>query len=293
MCHIIKESMPKKPNLDKTIKKVENLSNTVDIIMRNRLIVAIFLIVDGITFMLNPDTTLPEMARNIILLVLLAAISVFITNLASKTRDAKTIAISLAIIIVSIIFYIYPDIISAYMQLFLALFIIYDGLNNLANYFNLARLSKYTQAISRKYNKLINKKPKKVNQERKEKLKEIDNNINVGLEEQKEKLVSPLKNIVNKSSKFSALYVIANTASIILGIILLVFPGVSMMVWGLIFLYTGLSNLFVAIKTMNLTSKLKQKKFKEILFDAKKDDSKKSNKNKANNKAKNSKQKQQ
>ena len=285
--------MPKKPNLDKTIKKVENLSNTVDIIMRNRLIVAIFLIVDGITFMLNPDTTLPEMARNIILLVLLAAISVFITNLASKTRDAKTIAISLAIIIVSIIFYIYPDIISAYMQLFLALFIIYDGLNNLANYFNLARLSKYTQAISRKYNKLINKKPKKVNQERKEKLKEIDNNINVGLEEQKEKLISPLKNIVNKSSKFSALYVIANTASIILGIILLVFPGVSMMVWGLIFLYTGLSNLFVAIKTMNLTSKLKQKKFKEILFDAKKDDSKKSNKNKANNKAKNSKQKQQ
>lgn len=285
--------MPKKPNLDKTIKKVENLSNTVDIIMRNRLIVAIFLIVDGITFMLNPDTTLPEMARNIILLVLLAAISVFITNLASKTKDAKTIAISLAIIIVSIIFYIYPDIISAYMQLFLALFIIYDGLNNLANYFNLARLSKYTQAISRKYNKLINKKPKKVNQERKEKLKEIDNNINVGLEEQKEKLISPLKNIVNKSSKFSALYVIANTASIILGIILLVFPGVSMMVWGLIFLYTGLSNLFVAIKTMNLTSKLKQKKFKEILFDAKKDDPKKSDKNKANNKTKNSKQKQQ
>ncbi|MBR2766750.1 hypothetical protein IKD67_01550 [Candidatus Saccharibacteria bacterium] len=278
--------MPKKPNLDKTVKKVENLSNTVDVIMRNRLIVAIFLIVDGITFMLNPDTTLPEMARNIILLVLLAAISVFITNLASKTKDAKTIAISLVIIIVSIIFYIYPDIISAYMQLFLALFIIYDGLNNLANYFNLARLSKYTQALSRKYNKLINRKPKNVNKERQEKLKEIDNNINMGLEEQKEKLISPLKNIVNKSSKFSALYIIANAASIILGLILLIFPGVSMMVWGLIFLYTGLSNLFVAIKTMDLTNKLKQKRFKEIIFDAKKDDQKKTTKsNKTNNKS--------
>ena len=275
--------MPKKPNLDKTVKKVENLSNTVDIIMRNRLIVAIFLIVDGITFMLNPDTTLPEMARNIILLVLLAAISVFITNLASKAKDAKTIAISLAIIIVSIIFYIYPDIISAYMQLFLALFIIYDGLNNLANYFNLARLSKYTQALSRKYNKLINRKPKNVNKERQEKLKEIDNNINMGLEEQKEKLISPLKNIVNKSSKFSALYIIANAASIILGLILLIFPGVSMMVWGLIFLYTGLSNLLVAIKTMDLTNKLKQKKFKEIIFDAKKDGQKKTTKSKETN----------
>ena len=278
--------MPKKPNLDKTVKKVENLSNTVDIIMRNRLIVAIFLIVDGITFMLNPDTTLPEMARNIILLVLLAAISVFITNLASKAKDAKTIAISLAIIIVSIIFYIYPDIISAYMQLFLALFIIYDGLTNLANYFNLTRLSRYTQSLSEKITKLINRKPKNVNKERQEKLKEIDNNINAGLEEQKEKLISPLKNIVNKSSKFSALYIIANAASITLGLILLIFPGVSMMVWGLIFLYTGLSNLFVAIKTMDLTNKLKQKRFKEIIFDAKKDDQKKTTKsNKTNNKS--------
>ena len=275
--------MPKKPNLDKTVKKVENLSNTVDIIMRNRLIVAIFLIVDGITFMLNPDTTLPEMARNIILLVLLAAISVFITNLASKAKDAKTIAISLAIIIVSIIFYIYPDIISAYMQLFLALFIIYDGLTNLANYFNLTRLSRYTQSLSEKITKLINKKPKNVSKERQEKLKEIDNNINVGLEEQKEKLISPLKNIVNKSSKFSTLYIIANAASIILGLILLIFPGVSMMVWGLIFLYTGLSNLFVAIKTMDLTNKLKQKRFKEIIFDAKKDDQKKTTKDKQTN----------
>ena len=82
--------MPKKLDFDNTIKKVEGISGKVDIIMRNRLIIAFFLIVDGITFILNPNTTLPEMARNIILLILLAAFSVFITNLAAKTKDTKT-----------------------------------------------------------------------------------------------------------------------------------------------------------------------------------------------------------
>ena len=86
--------MSKKSKFDKIIKKIEKISSKVDIIMRNRLIVAFFLILDGVTFLLNPDTTLSEMARNIIFLILLAAFSVFITNLAAKTKDLKTIALS-------------------------------------------------------------------------------------------------------------------------------------------------------------------------------------------------------
>ena len=46
--------MLKKLNFDNTIKKIENISNDVAVIMRNRLIIAIFLIVDGITFICNP-----------------------------------------------------------------------------------------------------------------------------------------------------------------------------------------------------------------------------------------------
>ena len=266
--------MPKKLDFDSAIKKVENISNKVDIIMRNGLIVAFFLIVDGITFILNPDTTLPEMAKNIILLVLLASVSVLITNLAAKTRDAKTIAISAIIVILSIVFYIYPDFIAAYIQLLLALFIIYNGAMNIINALNSDRLSKYAQVITKKYNKVVNRKAKgEKYKEQKEKFKEIDDNINQGLEEQKNKLISPLVNIVNKTSgKSSVLYIVANSASVILGIILLIFPGVSMMMWGIIFLYAGLPNLFAAIKTMDLFGKIKEKRFKEILFDAEKGD---------------------
>jgi uncharacterized membrane protein HdeD (DUF308 family) len=267
--------MPKKRNYDQTIKKVEGITNKVNVIMRNRLIIAFFLIVDGITFLLNPESSLPEMARNIILIILFAAFTVLVTSLLAKEKDKKTIAISIAILIVGAIFYFYPDIISAYMQLLLALFIIYDGLANIAKVLNLSRMQKYTQTITEKYNKYVNRKLKnKEKEERREKFKTVDDNINVGLEEQKEKMVTPLKNLVNKTSNSPVLYIIANATSVVLGIVLLIFPDVSMMVWGIIFLYTGLSNFIVSVRTMNLSKKIKERKFKEIIFEAEKKEEK-------------------
>ena len=260
--------MARKIDWDNAAKKVEGISNTIDIIMRNRLFIAFFLVVDGITFIMNPEATLPEMAKNIMLLVILAAAGILITNLAAKTRDIKTIVISTIVIILGIIFYFYPDLISAYLQLLLALFIIYDGATNIANALNLNRLLKFNQTIAEKYNKIINRKQtdeKKLAQQ--EKFKDVDDSVNGELEQQKKKLVAPLKSIIGKTSKSSRLYIVANVASVILGIILLVFPGVSMTIWGLIFLYTGLPNLLAAIKSMELVMKIKNRQFKQILSD--------------------------
>lgn len=265
--------MPKKLNFDNAIKKAENIASKVEIIMRNKLIIAFFLIVDGVTFLLNPNSSLPEMARGILQIIIFASASILIANLVTKTKDIKTIAISIIIIIVTIIMHIYPDLIAAYMQLLLALFIIYDGLVNLANALHLDWMSKFTIAIANKYNRTLNRKPKnQKKQAQRAKFKEIDDNINIGLEEQGQKMLNPIRNIVSKSSKSSVLYIITASATIILGIILLIFPDVSMMIWGLVFLYTGLSNLIISIKTMGLTKKIKEKKFKEILFDTDKDD---------------------
>ena len=270
--------MSRKLSFDSAVKKIESITNKVDIIMRNGLVIAFFLIVDGITFILNPDTTLSEMARNIILLMLLAAVSMLVANLAAKVKDKKTIITSLTIIIMGIVFYIYPDLIAAYIQLLLALFIIYNGTMNIVNALSLNdKLSKYVGTIIRKYNKIFKRKVEsEEKKKRKEKFKEIDDSINQGLEEQKEKLISPLRNIVNKASEHSAMYIVANSASIILGIILLIFPDVSMMMWGIIFIYTGLPNLLTAMRTMDLANKIKEKKFREILFDADKDGNKRS-----------------
>jgi len=86
------------------------------------------------------------------------------------------------------------------------------------------------------------------------------------MEEQAAKLINPLKGAVDKASKFSALYIIANIVSIIIGIMLLILPEVSMTVWGILFIYTGIPNLLAAAKSMQLIQKVKEKKFKEILY---------------------------
>lgn len=254
--------MLKNLNFDSTIKKVENISNDFDVIMRNRLIIAIFLIVDGITFVFNANASLTGMTRNIIIFVLLASFSTLIANICSKTKDIKSIIISIVIIVIGIITFIYPDVISAYVQLLFALFIIYDGVINILNTLNLNKLSGYTQAIAEKFDKIVNRK-------------NANKDFNEGMEEQKEKFMNPLKNIVNKTNEFSFLYIITNIVSIILGVLLLMFSNISIIVWGIIFIYTGISDLLVAMRTMNISKKIKEKKFKEIIYDEDKIDEQK------------------
>lgn len=264
--------MAKKIDLNKAAKKVETLSKTIEVIMRNRLIIAFFLIVDGITFLLNPDTTLSGMAKNIMLLIVFASFSIFIGNIATKEKDLKTIVVSAIIMTLGVFFYFFPDLIAAYLQLLLALFIVYDGVSNIARalHFN-NKLSKWGKTITRKLSKTFKRKnSSKTAKVEAKKFKAIDNNIDESLAEQKEKLITPLQNIAKKSSKSLVLYIIINTMSIIFGIILLVYPNASMMIWGMIFLYTGLVNLLTSIKSMHLFKKIKEKRFKEILFDSSK-----------------------
>lgn len=258
--------MAKKVNFDNTVKKMEGLSDKINILMRNKLIIAIFLIVDGITFVLNPNSSLAEMSRAIIILVLLASLSTLLANLSVKPRDIKSIIISLIIIIFGIVLYIYPDLISAYIQIILSLFIIGNGILNIVNSLNLKNESKYTKIIAEKCNKIINKKKenKDLNEEKKEeKFKDVNKNFNEGMEQQKERLIAPLERLVGKTSNLPVLYIVANVATVILGIILLIFPDVSMVIWGIIFLYIGLSDLLVTMKTINISKKIKEKFLKK------------------------------
>jgi len=251
--------MAKKINFDNAAKKMEGISDKINILMRNKLIIAIFLIVDGITFILNPNSSLAEMSRAILILVLLASLSTLLANLAVKPRDIKSIILSLIVLILGIVLYIYPDLISAYIQIILSVFIIGDGVMNIVNSLNLNKASKYTKFIAEKYNKIINKK--KENKE--EKLKDVNKNFNEGMEQQKERLIVPLKRIVGKTSNLPKLYIVTNVATIILGIFLLVFPDVSMVIWGIIFLYIGLSDLLAIMKTMDISNKIKEKILKK------------------------------
>ena len=251
--------MMKKTDFDSTVKKVESLTNKADIIMRNRIIIAIFLIVDGLTFVLNPSASLTGLTRNIIIFVLIASFSTLIANLSAKVKDKKSIIVSIVIIIIGIIMFIYPDFIAAYVQILFALFIIYEGTMNIIKALNLNKLSGYTQAITKKIDKFA-------------KHKDSNSSFDEGFEEQKEKFMNPLKRMVGNTNKTSILYIVINAITVILGFSLLLFSNTSIIVCGIIFIYTGVSDLLFAMKAMNISKKIKEKKYSEILFDENKEE---------------------
>ena len=193
------------------------------------------------------------MARNIIIIVLVTSFSTLTNSICSKTKDIKSIIASAVITVTAIILYIFPDIISAYLLILFALFIIYDGVINILNTLKMNKLKEYTQGIAEKLGNMVNRK-------------NLNKDLYEGVEKQKERFMNPLKNVVGKTNKSSILYIVTNAASIILGILLLMFSSISMIACGIIFIYTGTSDLLIAMRTMNVSKKIKEKKFKEIFY---------------------------
>lgn len=246
--------MKVKMDFNKVRNKIENIANKVDIIMRNRLIIAIFLIVDGINFILKPNSSMHDMARSVALFVFLASGTLLITNITSSKKDKKSIIMSIIIIAMCISFYIFPTVISIYLKLILAFLIIFNGVINILNCLKLDKVSAF---ITEKENTIKNIVHKK----------ELNKDFENGINEQTEKLMNPLDNVINKTSKKTWIYVIVNIISIILGVLLLIKPDVTMVVWGVIFIYTGLSDFIMVAKSMNISKKIKEKDFESILYD--------------------------
>ncbi len=246
--------MAKVIDFDEAKKKVEDMSNKINILMSNRLIIAILLIVDGINFILNPNGSMRDLARGVAFVVLLGSFSLLITNLFSKNKNIKTLVISLLVVILSIISIIFPTAIASYIKFILALIIIFNGILNVLNILKLDKLKLYTFYFEKQLKGFIHDA-------------NISQEFEEGVKEQTDRIVSSVNGVIKKSNKNSYFSLIVNIVSIILGILLFVLPNVTIITFGLIFIYTGILDFAFVFKSKNIAKKIKDKKFKEILFD--------------------------
>ncbi|MBR7174211.1 MAG: hypothetical protein IKD50_07270, partial [Clostridia bacterium] len=69
----------KKIDLEKTVQTIERIS-------QNRLILAIFLVIDGIVFLANPEQPVEEMGRSVAICMALAAGAMIIAKIVAKER---------------------------------------------------------------------------------------------------------------------------------------------------------------------------------------------------------------
>lgn len=233
-------------DLEKTLKMVERIS-------QNRLILALFLVVDGILFLANPEQPVEGMGQSIAICMILAAGAMIVAKIVAKERLVRFIP-ALLLLAAGVLMYFYPDVLSAYFRLLLALVIIINGLLNLFDLLGLGRARETVTALRDKITSLFSrvKTPK-----------DLDN----GIDEQGNRYLRPLQKIVSESKGLKAVYFVTNLLSVSLGVLLLVQPNLSITAFGLIFIYVGISDFVMVFRTRKISEKLRNREFRDILFE--------------------------
>jgi uncharacterized membrane protein HdeD (DUF308 family) len=233
-------------DLEKTVRTVEQIS-------RNRLILAIFLVVDGIIFLMNPEQPVENMGRTLAICMVFAAGAMIFSKIVAKERFISFLP-ALLLLTAGGLLYFFPDALSAYFRLILALVIIINGAVNLSGVLGLGRVQDSVVAFKSKLEKIFSKVKT---------TKELED----GMEEQTNKYLRPLHQIVSESERNKAFFFVTNLLSVILGVLLLVRPDMSITIFGIVFIYVGINDFVMAFRTRKISEKLRDKKFREILFE--------------------------
>ena len=238
--------MKKKINLEKIVHVIEQ-------VMKNRLIIAIMLIVDGIVFLMNPEQPVENMGRTLAVSMAFAAAVMIFARIVAKERFVRFIP-ALILLALGGLMYFFPDMLSAYFRLILALVIIMNGIVNLLSVLGVNYSQGFFGILDGKVRNAASKikSPKEMEE---------------GFDEQAVKYLNPLQRIVSASKGNKTVFFITSLLSILLGLLVLIKPDVSISVFGVIFLYIGVCDFLLAFRTQGVSAKLREKKYREILFD--------------------------
>ena len=248
-----------KENIENTSKRiksnVESTSKKIDSMMNNRFFLAVFMIIDGICFIINPTDKMEFTAIFVGVCIILASCGVLITNIKSKYKDIKSIIIASVMIILSVFIIMNPTILVMNIRIILALLIILNGLINILNTLKIDKISMHLSNTEKKIKNDFEKYEKELDLNKDSVMREV------------EKVANPLNSFIEKVSNISILYFILNGISIILGLFLFSADNITLVICGVILIYTGLSDLLILAKSIGLSNKLKKikERYKQIL----------------------------
>ena len=219
--------------MEKIVSRIESLSNRVNQILRNRVIAAALLIVQGANMLLNPSEAPDGMVRGIAVTVALAGLAslagCFRDGLRQRWRSAVLTAVMIAF---CVYFYITPDWMAVSLRYVIGITALLVGAANLARMLQWNRLAEAGQRVGQ-----IGTRENLVSEARN------------ALNEQVQKTLTPTLNILEKMPLGSWLISIL---TIVLGIVLLIFPftagDVVIRICGLTLLLGAVSDLWLALK---------------------------------------------
>ena len=209
--------------------KIDQTFTWVDNLMRNKTVIALMLLIDGITFVITPNAGVNGLARGVAFTVAIAAVTMLFGAIFEKKKTKKTvitICSSSIVIALCAAMYIWPKVPSAVLTYLLAIIIISDGVSNVLHTLKLETL------IARR--KVATDRLGEIDREIQDKLPddEITQSIQQGVYEQISKRLDPVNELKSRFGMHSAIEIVIDFLAIIAGVLILFFPwlfGVQLM----------------------------------------------------------------
>ena len=217
--------------------------------MRNKTVIALMLLIDGVTFVISPNVGVNGLARGVAFTVAIAAFTMLFGALFEKNKTKKTfvtIFSTLFVILVCVVIYIWPKIPSAVLTYMLAIIIISDGISNVLQTLKLDKLIAKRKTAKDRLSMIDSEIKDKIPDD------EITQSLHQGVQEQISKRLDPVNEIKSKLGMHSRIEIIIDFLSVAAGILILFFPwifGVELMrVCGLAMFIAASNSLWITLR---------------------------------------------
>lgn len=198
--------------------RIERIVSWINRLMRNKTVIALLLLVDGIMFIVNPQGGITGLGQGVAFSVLAAAAAILVAALPEKPKTRRTklsICASLCAAAVSAVFYFWPDVLSSVLVYLLALFLISNGISNMLHKLKLDDLIGGENAWMKKKS-LLERGIRGKSAET-----QLAESIEQGIQEQFAHKLNPLKKVISQLRLSTALSLIVDLASIAAGVLIL------------------------------------------------------------------------
>ena len=228
--------------------RIDQTFTWIDLLMRNKTVIAIMLLIDGITFVISPNTGVNGLARGVAFTVIIAAVTILFSAMFEEKKTKKTaftICSSIFAILLSIAVYIWPKIPAAILTYLLALIIIYSCSSNVFQTLRLEKLILRQKKAAAKFNRIDHGLSEILPKD------EIRQSIKDGIDEQISKRLDPMNELKSKFSLHSKIEIIIDLVGLIFGILILFLPGLFgrelMRICGVAMFIAAADNLWITI----------------------------------------------
>lgn len=198
--------------------RIERVVSWINRLMRNKTVIALLLLVDGIMFIVNPQGGITGLGQGVALSVLVASAAILVAAVPEKPKTRRTklsICAALFAAAVAAVFYFWPDVLSSVLVYLLALFLISNGIFNMLHKLKLDYLIGGENAWMKKKS-LLERGIRGINGEN-----QLAESVEQGIQEQFAKKLDPLRKVISRLRLSTALSLIVDLASVAAGVLIL------------------------------------------------------------------------